>query len=301
MPGAPSRSNPQAYPFLDHASHVSENSNNSSNQRNNDEAVTASQNAETERSPTTIRATTYTPAPAAGVPVADVADSGNGNQNGRSSGFAVGAPFFSSQLYNPAGVEYYENDREAASRARNDIVNDFYEAGVSDPLSETSNSDLIRFVVGRQLSRAVRLFAIISIIDILFGFLLLFGSWFFVFVLFGPALGWHGARFFKLSHVLCYLVFCVAIMSLRVATFFLYKNPTVKVLQFIMFFVEVYITRLVYKFSQFLRTFSEEELQLLRILENPTRSVYWSQQHDTNQAPVVIITQRNAGGGTMHG
>ena len=97
-------------PFLAHA----EQQETSSQQRNDAAAgaTTASQNMNTnnaaEISRPAITATTYTPAPAAGTPIAGPVPS---QQESRANNFAVGSPFFSSQLYTGGpSVEHYEND-----------------------------------------------------------------------------------------------------------------------------------------------------------------------------------------------
>ena len=150
-----SNNNTPMNPFLAHA----EQQETSSQQRNDAAAgaTTASQNMNTnnaaEISRPAITATTYTPAPAAGTPIAGPVPS---QQESRANNFAVGSPFFSSQLYTGGpSVEHYENDEQEAQRARDEIRNAFSQIGINAPSSDNSN-DLLQFVVARQLSRSPR-------------------------------------------------------------------------------------------------------------------------------------------------
>ena len=259
------------------------------------QAITPSQNMmnannnAAEVSRPSITATTYTPAPAAGTPIAGPVPS---QQDERANNFAVGSPFFSSQLYTGGpSVEYYENDEQEAQRARDEIRNAFSRIGVNAPSSDNAN-DLLQFVVARQLSRTLRLFACVDIIFCMFFF---FTAWVFVFLLFGPVMGYQGARFFKYGNVVAYLVYVLGMACWRVALFIINKSAAAKVLTFIMFIVEIYILRLVFKFMQLLKRFSEEELQLLRILENPQRNVYWHQSGGAQATQSVVIVPPQAG------
>ena len=157
-----SNNNTPMNPFLAHA----EQQETSSQQRNDAAAgaTTASQNMNTnnaaEISRPAITATTYTPAPAAGTPIAGPVPS---QQESRANNFAVGSPFFSSQLYTGGpSVEHYENDEQEAQRARDEIRNAFSQIGINAPSSDNSN-DLLQFVVARQLSRTLRLLSLIHI------------------------------------------------------------------------------------------------------------------------------------------
>jgi membrane-bound metal-dependent hydrolase YbcI (DUF457 family) len=47
------------------------------------------------------------------------------------------------------------------------------------------------------------------------------------------------------------------------------------ILGFLMVMVEIYITRLVIRFYQLLRLFSEEDLAMLRMEHPPVQMVYW--------------------------
>ena len=294
-------------PFLAHANEREQQD--SMSQPRNAEAITASQNMNTnsnndndnnnnnnnnnnaaEVARPSITATTYTPAPAAGTPVAGPVPS---QQDSRVQNFAVGSPFFSSQLYTGGpSVEYYENDEQEGQRARDEIRNAFSQIGVNAPTSENS-SDLLQFVVARQLSRTVRLFTGVHFIFCLFAFL---GQWVFVFLLFGPILGYQGARFFRYGHIVSYLVYVLMMACWQFASFIIIKSTASKVLTFMMALVELYIFRLVFKFMQLLKQFSEEELQLLRILENPQRNVWWHQTAGPPQATqrVVIVPPQAA-------
>ncbi len=286
-----SNNNTPMNPFLAHA----EQQETSSQQRNDAAAgaTTASQNMNTnnaaEISRPAITATTYTPAPAAGTPIAGPVPS---QQESRANNFAVGSPFFSSQLYTGGpSVEHYENDEQEAQRARDEIRNAFSQIGINAPSSDNSN-DLLQFVVARQLSRTLRLFACVDIIFCMFFF---FTAWVFVFLLFGPVLGYQGARFFKYGNVVAYLVYVLGMACWRVALFIINKSAAAKVLTFIMFMVELYILRLVFKFMQLLKRFSEEELQLLRILENPQRNVWWHQSGGPQATQRVVMVPPQAG------
>ena len=259
-------------------------------------SITANENTQNSQNNSTvlprasISATTYTPAPAAGTPVqgpvptSDTANNNNNNNN--RNNFTVGSPFFSSQLYTGGpSVEYYNNDEDAANRARDEIRSAFNQIGVN--AQDTSGeADLIQFVVARQLSRSLRLFACVDVIFCMFFF---FTMWLFVFLLFGPILGYQGARYFRFAHVLCYLIYCIAFACWRVALIIVNDSVATKVLMVIMLLVELYIIRLVIKFMQLLKRFSEEELQLLRILENPQRNVWWHQQSGPSQPQVVVV------------
>ena len=261
-------------------------------------SITANENTQNSQNNSTvlprasISATTYTPAPAAGTPVqgpvptSDTANNNNNNNNNNRNNFTVGSPFFSSQLYTGGpSVEYYNNDEDAANRARDEIRSAFNQIGVN--AQDTSGeADLIQFVVARQLSRSLRLFACVDVIFCMFFF---FTMWLFVFLLFGPILGYQGARYFRFAHVLCYLIYCIAFACWRVALIIVNDSVATKVLMVIMLLVELYIIRLVIKFMQLLKRFSEEELQLLRILENPQRNVWWHQQSGPSQPQVVVV------------
>ena len=110
-------------------------------------------------------------------------------------------------------------------------------------------------------------------------------------------LGYQSSEIFQeYGHIVSYLVYVLMMACWQFASFIIIKSTASKVLTFMMALVELYIFRLVFKFMQLLKQFSEEELQLLRILENPQRNVWWHQTAGPPQATqqVVIVPAQAA-------
>ena len=135
-------------------------------------------------------------------------------------------------------------------------------------------SGLVEHVVARQLSRSLKLF---SFIDILICLLYVFAGFLFTaFAVIGPICGYYGAKNYQRNHTLCYLVFCCLNTVWRLVLFIMAESVTAQILGFLMVFIEIYITRLVVRFYKLLRTFSEDDLTLLRALDHiPVQMVYW--------------------------
>ena len=128
-------------------------------------------------------------------------------------------------------------------------------------------------MVARQLSRSLKLF---SFIDILLCLLYVFAGYHFMaFAVIGPVCGYYGAKNYQRNHILCYVIFCFVNMIWRLYVFIMAQSVTAQILGFLMVFIEIYITRLVIRFYKLLRGFSEDDLNLLRTLDQmPVQMVY---------------------------
>lgn len=125
--------------------------------------------------------------------------------------------------------------------------------------------DLEQFVMARQLSKIVRLFALIDVVMcVLYA---LSGADYIAILLFGPLGGFIGARMYNPSLTCWYLLFCCLGIAWRVSDFILVKEVTPRILALVTFVLSVYITRLVARFWSLIRLMSREVQTLLRQLD----------------------------------
>ena len=138
----------------------------------------------------------------------------------------------------------------------------------------TEDAGSMAHVVCRSYARAVRLFSIVdALICILY---VVSGFYYAAIALLGPICGYHGARMYMKPHTLTYVIFCFVNLIWRTAVFITATTVASQVLGFLMVLVEVYITRLAIQFYKILKSFSEEDLRMLRAMEHmPARVVYW--------------------------
>ena len=83
----------------------------------------------------------------------------------------------------------------------------------------------------------------------------------------GPLCGYYGSKNYSSPHVLSYAVFCVCNLVWRIASLFVARSVGTQVLGFLLVLVEVYITRLAVRFYRLLKAFSEEDIAMLRAME----------------------------------
>ena len=96
----------------------------------------------------------------------------------------------------------------------------------------------------------------------------------------GPICGYYGAKHYHTGNTLVYLTFCFLNLILRcslLAMPAMSRSAVAIVLTVLMVIVEVYITRLVIIFYRLLKSLSDEDLTLLRVLDNaaPVRPMYY--------------------------
>ena len=148
--------------------------------------------------------------------------------------------------------------------------------GRSVTVSEDSGS--LEMLITRQYSRALRIFAFI---DILLCILYTLSGWTWaIFAVVGPICGYYGAKHYRTGNTLVYLTFCFLNLILRcslLAMPAMSRSAVAIVLTVLMVIVEVYITRLVIIFYRLLKSLSDEDLTLLRVLDNaaPVRPMYY--------------------------
>mmetsp|Transcript_14916 Transcript_14916/g.64552 ORF Transcript_14916/g.64552 Transcript_14916/m.64552 type:complete len:277 (+) Transcript_14916:222-1052(+) len=145
--------------------------------------------------------------------------------------------------------------------------------GRSVTVSEDSGS--LEMLITRQYSRALRIFAFI---DILLCILYTLSGWTWaIFAVVGPICGYYGAKHYHTGNTLIYLTFCFLNLIMRCALLVMSRGAASIVLTVLMVMVEVYITRLVIIFYRLLKSLSDEDLTLLRVLDNaaPVRPVYY--------------------------
>ena len=125
--------------------------------------------------------------------------------------------------------------------------------------------DLEHFMLARQLSRVVRLFALIDmVLCVLYA---LSGVSVIAVLLIGPLAGFVGARMYNPGLTACYVAFCVASIVWRILNFVFMKNVTARVLSVITIILTTYITRLVIRFYHVVRVIPLEGQILLRQLD----------------------------------
>lgn len=134
--------------------------------------------------------------------------------------------------------------------------------------------ELIPQFMARQLSRSLKLF---SVIDILLCVLYVFGQFSFAaFAVIGPLCGYYGAKNYQRPYVACYILFCIINTAWRLAVFIFARSLLSQVIGMLMVMVEIYITRLVVRFYNLLKSFTDDELLELRITSNmPVQMVFW--------------------------
>lgn len=145
--------------------------------------------------------------------------------------------------------------------------------GRSVTVSEDSGS--LEMLITRQYSRALRIFAFIDILlCILYT---LSGYYWAIFAVVGPICGYYGAKHYHTGNTLVYLTFCFFNLILRCSLLVMSRGAVAIVLTVLMVIVEVYITRLVIIFYKLLKSLSDEDLTLLRVLDNaaPVRPMYY--------------------------
>ena len=138
----------------------------------------------------------------------------------------------------------------------------------------TADPGSVQYVIARSYARAVRLFSVVdALIIVLY---VVSGFYYAAVALLGPICGYHGARAYMRPHTLPYVIFCFINLCWRTAVFIMSSTVASQVLGFLMVVVEVYITRLAVQFYKILKTFSEEDLRMLRAMDTmPARMVYW--------------------------
>jgi hypothetical protein len=125
--------------------------------------------------------------------------------------------------------------------------------------------DLEHFVLARQLSRVVRLFALIDmVLCVLYA---LSGVSVIAVLLIGPLAGFVGARMYNPGLTGCYVGFCVASIIWKMLNFIFIKNVTARVLSVITIILTTYIARLVIRFYHVVRSIPLEGQILLRQLD----------------------------------
>ena len=135
--------------------------------------------------------------------------------------------------------------------------------GTTVVISESSVS--IEHAVARSVAFSLRFFAII---DLLLCLLYAFSGYLLAIIAtIGPLCGYYGSKNYSSSHVLAYIVFCVFNLTWRIASLFIARSVGAQVLGFLMVLVEVYITRLAVWLYRVLKDFSQEDIAMLRAME----------------------------------
>jgi len=125
--------------------------------------------------------------------------------------------------------------------------------------------DLEQFVLARQLSRVVRLFALIDmVLCVLYA---LSGVSVIAVLLIGPLAGFVGARMYNPGLTACYVAFCVVSIIWKMLNFIFIEDVTARVLSVITIILATYITRLVIRFYHVVRSIPFEGQILLRQLD----------------------------------
>lgn len=203
-------------------------------------------------------ATMYDSPPAAGIPVspgrAGAMDGG---------GFGARTTIFAT----PRGLFAFAapNFDDPASR---EAMEREFARELGTPESELP-ADLELFIMARQLSRIVRLFALIDIVMCVLN--AISGSSYFAALILGPLGGFSGAKLYSAPLVVWYLVFCLLTIGLRMWDFIETSDMTLRVLAFIIIMLELYISRVVVRFYAVLKQIPAEGLVLLRQLDLASR------------------------------
>ena len=125
--------------------------------------------------------------------------------------------------------------------------------------------DLEHFMLARQLSRVVRLFALIDmVLCVLYA---LSGVSVIAVLLIGPLAGFVGARMYNPGLTACYVAFCVVSIIWKMLNFIFIEDVTARVLSVITIILATYITRLVIRFYHVVRSIPFEGQILLRQLD----------------------------------
>ena len=167
--------------------------------------------------------------------------------------------------------QQYGHHRQANSAGGGYVV--MMPDGRSVTVNEDSGS--VEMLITRQYSRALRIFAFI---DILLCILYTFSGWTWaIFAVIGPICGYYGAKHYNQGNTLVYLTFCFFNLILRCTLLAMSRGAAAVFLTVLMVIVEVYITRIVIIFFKLLKTLTDEELTLLRVLDNaaPVRPMYY--------------------------
>ena len=195
--------------------------------------------------PRLVSATTFATPPAEGIPV-----SGRPGQGATFVTTPTGVFAFSGALWDDQSVR--ETMEREFARELGDEEGAFA-------------LDLEQFVMARQLSKIVRLFALIDVVMcVLYA---LSGADYIAILLFGPLGGFIGARMYNPSLTCWYLLFCCLGIAWRVSDFILVKDVTPRILALVTLVLSVYITRLVARFWGLIRLMSREVQTLLRQLD----------------------------------
>ena len=204
-------------------------------------------------------ATMYDSPPAAGIPVSP-GRAGAGVDGG---GFGARTTIFAT----PRGVFAFAapNFDDPASR---EAMEREFARELGTPESELP-ADLELFIMARQLSRIVRLFALIDIVMCVLN--AISGSSYFAALILGPLGGFSGAKLYSAPLVVWYLVFCLLTIGLRMWDFIETSDMTLRVLAFIIIMLELYISRVVVRFYAVLKQIPAEGLVLLRQLDLASR------------------------------
>jgi len=204
-------------------------------------------------------ATMYDSPPAAGIPVSP-GRAGAGVDGG---GFGARTTIFAT----PRGLFAFAapNFDDPASR---EAMEHEFARELGTPESELP-ADLELFIMARQLSRIVRLFALIDIVMCVLN--AISGSSYFAALILGPLGGFSGAKLYSAPLVVWYLVFCLLTIGLRMWDFIETSDMTLRVLAFIIIMLELYISRVVVRFYAVLKQIPAEGLVLLRQLDLASR------------------------------
>jgi hypothetical protein len=169
--------------------------------------------------------------------------------------------------------QQYGHHRQANSASAGGSYVVMMPDGRSVTVNEDSGS--VEMLITRQYSRALRIFAFIDIL------LCILYTWTWlpwaIFAIIGPICGYYGAKHYNQGNTLVYLTFCFFNLILRCTLLAMSRGAAAVFLTVLMVIVEVYITRIVIIFFKLLKTLSDEELTLLRVLDNaaPVRPMYY--------------------------
>lgn len=200
----------------------------------------------------TVTHTQYPPPPATGIPVRP----------------SDGNPFYPSA---PTGTSGYD-DRGAPVRGSQrpygftpGAGQQAFMMGDGTTVVISEGSVSIEHAVARSAAFSLRFFAII---DLLLCLLYVFSGYLLAAIAtIGPLCGYYGSKNYSSPHVLSYAVFCVCNLVWRIASLFVARSVGTQVLGFLLVLVEVYITRLAVRFYRLLKAFSEEDIAMLRAME----------------------------------
>ena len=202
----------------------------------------------------------YDAPPAAGIPVSP------GRARANVDGDTGGVPR-TTIFTTPRGVFAFAvpNFDDPASR---EALEREFARELGTPESELP-ADLELFIIARQLSRIVRLFALIDILMCVLN--AISGRSYFAALILGPLGGFSGAKLYNAYLVAWYLVFCLVTIGLRMWDFIATADMTLRVLAFIIIMLELYISRMVVRLYVVLKQIPTEGIVLLRQLDLASR------------------------------